>query len=70
MIYSHEAMPLFLQFQAAAEEHAAVIREFSEFAKSGNRDPGIAEEFLKRMEVTGAAQAELLKQLQPFRLDA
>ena len=69
MIYSHEAMPLFEQFKAAVEENAAVIREFSDFAKSGNRDPAIAEKFLKRMEVTSDRQAELLHQLQPFRLD-
>ena len=69
MIYSHEAMPLFEKFQVAVEENAAVILEFSAFAKSGSRDPLIAEEFLKRMDATGAKQAELLHQLQPFRLD-
>jgi len=69
MIYSHEAEELFEQFQAAVYENAAVIREFSEFAKSGIRDSLIAEEFLKRMETTGAKQADLLHRLQPFRLD-
>ena len=69
MIYSHEAMPLFEQFQSAVEEHAAVIKEFSDFTKSGSRDPLITEKFLKRMEATGDKQAELLHQLQPFRLD-
>lgn len=69
MIYSHEAQELFEKFQAAVEENSVVIREFSAFAQSGNRDPFLAEELLKRMEGTGAKQAELLHQLQPFRLD-
>lgn len=69
MIYSHEAQALFVEFQAAVEANAAVIHEFSEFAKSGRRDPLIAEEFLKRLEATGVKQADLLHQLQPFRLD-
>ncbi|HNC85193.1 MAG TPA: hypothetical protein PK999_19230 [Nitrospira sp.] len=69
MIYSQEAMPLFEQFKAAVEEHAAVIREFSEFTKTWNLDPLIAEDLLKRMEAAGDKQAQLLHQLQPYRLD-
>lgn len=68
MIYSHEATELFEQFKAAVEANVSVITEFSNFAKSGIRDPLIAEEFLKRLETTGTKQAELLLQLQPFRL--